>query len=193
MKQKTNDLFNVLVYGKNLGVKRLIKSVCAQRNIPLIDTKNKTDLIAYDYKIAFIGRELLNDDLIETMNEISEFENPGSWDVIILGGKPENIPAPLRLFCKGLNNIDEVAISKIIDKHMPKHGLQVSRKTKDDIFKKRIYRIVYLYHLINESGMLYKDQLCKQFGITERTLFRDLKVLRELFPAQRFYFEKYAI
>jgi hypothetical protein len=54
MKQKTNDLFNVLVYGKNLGVKRLIKSVCAQRNIPLIDTKNKTDLIAYDYKIAFI-------------------------------------------------------------------------------------------------------------------------------------------
>jgi len=181
MIRKTNELFNVLLYGKSLAVKKLIKSVCVHKNIRLIDSKNKTDLIAYDYKIAFIGRELLDGDLIETMNELSEFENPGNWDVIILGGKPENIPAPLRLYCKGLNNIDEIAITKIIDKHLPKNGLQFSRKTKVDIFKNRIHRIVYLYHLINESGMLCKDQLCEQFGITERTLFRDLKVLRELF------------
>lgn len=190
MKRKTNDLFNVLFYGNNLGAHKILKLVCAQKKITLVDTKNKTDLIAYHYKIAFIGRELLDNDLINTLNELAEFENPGDWDIVIFGGKPENIPAPLRMYCRGLNNIDEVAISKIIDKHLPKNKLHSSSKTKEDIFQKRIYRIVFLYHLINQSGIISKNQLCEEFGITERTLFRDLKVIRELFPDQRFFFEK---
>lgn len=190
MKPKPIDFFNVLAYSKNSEAKKLIKSVCARSNVTFVDSKDKTDLKSTDFKIAFIDADFFYDVNTGILDELAQFKKLGDRQVVILGGKPENLPVPLSLYCKGLVNIDDVAISKIIDKQLLKNKLQPSAKNKEEILKKRILRIVYLYHSINQSPIIYKEEVCEKFGISERTLFRDLKVLKELFPEQWFYLEK---
>ena len=193
MKKKVERTQSVLVFSRNSKVKGLIKSVCQQRAIVTHEAKTKTDLIQYNYKILFVDRQLLLDDLVGILNEQAEIKRPGEWFVIILGGSPEYVPAPLRLYCRGLNKIEEASVSRIMENLMPAQGNIVKGKIKEEIFKKRVHRIVYLYHLINTSIALDRAVLCDTFGITERTLWRDLKVIRELFPEQKIYFETEAI
>ena len=47
----------------------------------------------------------------------------------------------------------------------------------------RIHRIIQLYVLISSRGkVLNIDKYCNDFQVTERTLRRDIKVIKDLYP-----------
>lgn len=52
----------------------------------------------------------------------------------------------------------------------------------EQLIDKKLYRILHLHHRLRESSSLDIDDLCQFYHISKRTLRRDLKVIRELFP-----------
>lgn len=185
MKIVSSGFLCVIVYTINASRKKLISSVCEKLGVNLIEAQKKTDLLINEYRLAFIDKELLDEDLSIALNVIACKKKPRNWKVIFLGGSPDSIPDQLSFYCNGLTKPNFDIVSKIIEKHITKTPV-----VKVDVLAKRIHRIVYLYHLVNKNVTLNKHELCKAMGVTERTLFRDLKVLRELFPDQNFHIER---
>lgn len=178
----------ILLYGNDYGIIEKLENICKERGVSLSRVQSESDFINHDYKIAFIDHQLFSESLAKKLNDIANFKNNNEeWGIVIIGGQPENIPIPLERFCTirkwhyGVNFLNEIV------NYYTKQKIYTS---KSDQFKSRIKRIVYLYHLIEQNHILYNNDLCELFEITERTLFRDLKIIKELFPDKHFHCER---
>lgn len=153
--------------------------------LPLVEADKAADLLAHTYRIGFVDKALFNETLQQCMNEVYIEEKGREWEVVILGGRPGFIPMPLNVFCKSLSDYTMDDFVKIINKH-----LSVVRIHKERNLKTRVHRIVALVDLVqSQYGLLDKKEICKEFGITERTLFRDLKLIKEVFPDTYYFFK----
>jgi predicted DNA-binding transcriptional regulator YafY len=55
----------------------------------------------------------------------------------------------------------------------------------------RIHRIIQLYVIISSRDkVLNIDEYCKNFQVTERTLRRDIKVIKDLYPDMYILFNR---
>lgn len=177
MKEKVNNQFSVLIFSSDKKLKNHLQSICLQWDLGFVAAAKATDVLAHDYRIVFVDKELFNDELMSSLNELAEWESLGKWKVIILGGRTDSIPIPLDMYCRGLKNYTNDIISEIVEEYVIKKPT-----IKQEVFKKRIHRIVFLMDQINKGETLYAQHLCKCFRISERTLFRDLKIIKEVFP-----------
>jgi hypothetical protein len=185
MNEKVNIQFSVLIFSSDKKLKNHLKSICSQWDLGFVAAAKATDVLAYDYRIGFIDKELFNDELMSSLNELAEWETLGKWKAIILGGSPDSIPVPLNMYCRGLKNYTNAIITELVEEYVIKKPT-----IKQEVFKKRIHRIVFLMDQIKKGETLYAQHLCKGFGISERTLFRDLKIIKEVFPDLYFEYDR---
>jgi hypothetical protein len=169
--------FNVLVFSYNIAIIKTLKKVCQGMRLPLIEAEKETDVIAYDYRIAFIDKKLFSDTLIEGLRELSEFEKSGDWEIVVLGESPSQFPIPLDVFCRSLSEYTLDEFATILHKHLSK-----VRRVPEQLIKSRMHRLVSLKSDFENSFVLDRKELCEKYGITERTFFRDVKLIREVFP-----------
>jgi hypothetical protein len=175
--------FNVLIFSNNSGIIKTLKKVCRGLHLPLLEAEKETDVLAYHYRIAFIDKKLLSDTLIGGLNALSEAEKPGEWEIAVLGEKPRQLPLPLDVFCKSQAEYTLKAFANIIVKHLP--PVKVDPKK---LAKLRMHRLVYLKDHLDYNFEVDRKQLCKDLNITERTFFRDVKLIKEVFPDITFYY-----
>jgi hypothetical protein len=168
----------------------LLKSVCHEKGLTIYSTHSKSDLLKCRFRLAFIDVNQLDADLMSSLNAIAESSKKVDWQIIFLGGVPEDIPAPLKLYTKTLSRPRRETIKNILENNFPAKPEFKGDVFKPPLFKQKIFRILYLYHLEQTNPVLYKNQLCGTLGITERTLFRDLKILKEMFPDKNFHLQK---
>lgn len=181
----TENEFNVLVYSTDTAIVKTLKKVCQMLQLPLVEADKAADLLAHTYRIGFIDKALFNETLQQWLNEVYDKEKAREWELVVLGGRPLSVPMPLSLFCKSLSDYTMGDFVKIINKH-----LSVVRIHKERNIKTRVHRIVALVDLVqSQYGLLDKKEICKEFGITERTLFRDLKLIKEVFPDTYYFFK----
>jgi hypothetical protein len=180
----TENEFNVLVYSTDIKIVKTLKKVCQMLQLPLVEADKAADLLDYTYRIGFIDKALFNETLQQWLNEVYKGKKAREWELVVLGGRPVSVPMPLSLFCKSLSVYTVDDFVKIINNH-----LSLVRIHKERNIKTRVHRIVALIDLINENYGLDKKAVCKEFGITERTLFRDLKLIKEVFPDTYYFFD----
>lgn len=64
-------------------------------------------------------------------------------------------------------------------------------KKKNNSVNKKIYRIINLYaHVTSVCECIFIDEYCAEHKITERTLRRDIRVLKDIFPTLYFYVDR---
>jgi hypothetical protein len=179
----TENEFNVLVYSTDTTIVKTLRKVCQMLQLPLVEADKAADLLEYTYRIGFVDLALFDEILDAGLNELSKEEKGRKWEVVILGGRPVSVPMPLSLFCKSLTDYTVDGFADIITRH-----LSMVRIHKERDIKSRVHRIVALVDLLNDHYGLDKKEICKEFGITERTLFRDLKLIKEVFPDTYYFF-----
>lgn len=158
-----------------------LRALIGQLTVPglqLWEVRHKTDLIAVPRCLAYVDATWLDADLIGMLSGLAEDGDAG-FRLVVLGSLPD-MPERLRAIT---TKAPYVWSRKILTAQittamkMAKGELKRQRQFHD-----RVYRIIRLYHDLHERKPVEIDQVLGSFGITERTLRRDLKVLRDLFP-----------
>jgi predicted DNA-binding transcriptional regulator YafY len=52
--------------------------------------------------------------------------------------------------------------------------------------KTSVSRIIQIYELLRKGEEVFPNKICREFNISERTLRRDLKVLKDVYEAEIF-------
>ncbi len=167
----------VLLATANAELRTLISSL-AIKGVHVHEATLKSDLLAVPYCLAYVDAERLDDGMVDALSEMASDGDPG-FRLIVLGTVP-TIPDQLKA-------ITEVApyvwSKKIIAKQISAAtALTRGQLKRERQFHERVHRIIRIYHDLREGKVVEIDRILGLYGMTERTLRRDLKVLRDLFP-----------
>jgi hypothetical protein len=180
-KEKSYNLImkQVFLYCDNEVVIKNFSKVCKDLQLDLKIISERQEFIQLDINIVFIdaNRLFLDKKLTDILNNKVENCTNKNLRYVIFGRINISIPLPLKIYCRSITGYDYISIYKAVS-----YYLTFNLKSKKEIFEQRIVRLILLYDYIMNNINVDRDQLCKRFNITERTLFRDIKLIRELFP-----------
>jgi len=158
-----------------------LRVLLGQLTVPgmqLWEVRRKTDLVAVPCCIAYVDAAWLDAGLIRMLSGLAEDGNAG-LRLVVLGAHPA-MPEPVRaMITKAPHVWSRKILTAQITTAMKRAKGELKRQRQ---FHERVYRIIRLYHDLHAGRPVKIDQVVGSFGITERTLRRDLKVLRDLFP-----------
>ena len=142
------------------------------------EAKRKEDIVAVPYCLAYVDADRLDADLVALLAEMAEDADPG-FRLVVLGPMPD-MPTQLKAITTAAPYVwsRKIVQQQITAAMARSHGTQKRQQQ----FQDRVYRIIQLYHDLREGKVVAIDRILGRYGMTERTLRRDLKVLRDLFP-----------
>lgn len=157
---------------------RALLGTLAIPELRVYEAKQKQDIVAVPYCVAYIDADRLYADLVTSLAEMAEDGDPG-FRLVVLGSVPE-MPGHLKAITTAA---PYVWSRKIVQQQITSAMSHSSGEQKrQQQFQDRVYRIIQLYHDLREGKVVAIDSILGRYDITERTLRRDLKVLRDLFP-----------
>ena len=146
-------------------------------------TIDPNDILALDCAIIYIDGSQLNRLLVRELARVVRAEDDPIWRMVVVGEIPNWMREHLLRF---IVKAPSVWSRKVLHRQLADAAARVRGEMKRQRqFKDRVYRIIWLYHQVNGvngSHSLKMDKILTLFNITERTLRRDVKVLRDLFP-----------
>jgi hypothetical protein len=167
----------VLLATVNTELRSLI-SALAIKDLHVHEAKRREDIAAVPYCLAYIDAKWLDTDLVTFLAEMAADEDPG-FRLVVLGTVPE-MPGHLKAITTAAPYVwSRKIVQQQINSAMPHSSGEQKRQRQ---FQDRVYRIIQLYHDLQEGKVVAIDSILGRYGMTERTLRRDLKVLRDLFP-----------
>lgn len=167
----------VLLATANKDLLTLVRQI----NLPglqLWEVRHKTDLVAVPCCLAYVDATWLDADLVGMLSGLAQDGDAG-FRLVVLGSLPD-MPERLRAITSKAPHVwsRKILMAQITTAiKMAKGEMKRQRQ-----FHNRVYRIIRLYHHLHAGKRVVIDQVLGRFGVTERTLRRDLKVLRDLFP-----------
>lgn len=167
----------VLLATANTELRALLGTL-AIPELYVYEAKHKEDIVAIPYCLAYIDADRLDADLVTFLAEMAEDADPG-FRLVVLGTTPD-MPASL----KAITTVAPYVWSRkiIVQQITVAMGQARGAHKRQQQFQERVYRIIQLYHELREGKVVEIDRILGRYGMTERTLRRDLKVLRDLFP-----------
>jgi hypothetical protein len=173
----------VLIYTNKQKLYDRLAAECNSIDINLYRMQVPTDLFGIPCFIFIVDAELVNENLFNDINEIFEFENEKTWSTIILGNysfqKEYANKTRFELFYD-LSDLSQ--IKKTIRRKMKVVETELKLESLNH---KKIRRVIKLYLDLHISGIniVDIDLFCLEHAVSERTLRRDIKLLKEIFPA----------
>lgn len=168
---------SVAIYSCQESTVNQLQTICDEWGVELFIANNSKEFLSQKFTMAFIEKDLFSRTLAEDLVLLLKDKSPANYKIIVFGGRPPYISFPLDMFCIVVFQISHSEIIKILANYCVKKP-----KIKKDILKSRIHRVVYLVDLLRGEDKLYVKHLCDSFGISERTFFRDIKLIKEVFP-----------
>jgi len=165
-----------------------LKSVCKNQNLIIYQLEKYTDIIAVPCFMTIIEKSLLTDAYLEMLEEMALTIEINEWQLILIGKEKVKLTRALmkkRMEINSVNSLEE--IKKVIIKRM--NSLIKEEKHKAKI-NNRVYRVIKLYVDVNTNGNLLDiEQYVALNLISKRTLRRDIRLLKDLYPNFNVYFK----
>jgi hypothetical protein len=179
-------MVQVFLFCDNKYVIENFSKVCKDLQLDLKIISEEKEFLQLDINIVFIDANILyfNKKIIDILN--NKFTNCINYNLrfVLFGRLNITIPLPLKIFCRSIPRYDYNSIYNAVIYYST-----FNIKSKKEIFEQRIVRLILLYDYIMNNINIDRDQVCKRFNITERTLFRDIKMIKELFPGTYIMYE----
>lgn len=175
---------SILVYSDSNELNRYLTEIGLQNKFSIYQIVDSTDILALPGFILFIDSKKINHDIKEILNIVSEENDFSFFQIVILGFLSKDLFIQIK---KNIVFIEVVYSKKQIQELVLKSfKMNLNMSKKETLLKKKIYRIVHFQNLIREKGIIDIDQLCVSYDISKRTLRRDLKIIKDLFPEFEF-------
>jgi len=165
-----------------------LKSVCKNQNLLIYQLEKSTDIIAVPCFITIIEKSLLNDTYLDMLEEMALTIETNEWQLILIGKEKVKLTRTLMKKRMEINSVISLEeIKKVITKRM--NSLIKEEKHKAKI-NNRVYRVIKLYIDVNTNGNLLDiEQYVALNLISKRTLRRDIRLLKDLYPDFNVYFK----
>ncbi len=176
----------IAYWTSNSHIVECLISINKKLKLELSNINCAEDLISLPGFVIMIDSLLLTEQFLNDLNPFLKH-----WDknehLILAVGKRFIINDPeIRKLVKFIpNNIDKETLEGII-----KYRMKIKlKKNKDDIFKSKLYRIIFIYDALRRGVTVRTEDLCEIFDVSDRTIRRDFKILKEVLD-EKIWFDK---
>jgi hypothetical protein len=171
----------VAVLVKDRKILASLKTVCKRQQLMLYSIEKPTDIIAVPCFLTIIEKKWLDGQYVEMLEELSLEAGDNEWKLHLIG--TEKIKTSQRLK-KHTHTIEvcpsNLDMEKIINDEKKTFIKGIKRAS---LINNKIYRIVKLYIDVTKNGNLLDIESYTALNlVSERTLRRDIRVLKDLFP-----------
>ena len=175
---------SILVYSDSNELNKYLTEIGLQNKFSIYQIVDSSDILALPGFILFIDSKKINHNIKEILKIVSEENDFSFFKVVIIGFLSKDLFFQIK---KNIVFIEVVYSKKQIQELVLKSfKVNLNMSKKETLLKKKIYRIVHFQNLIREKGIIDIDQLCVSYDISKRTLRRDLKIIKDLFPEFEF-------
>ena len=175
MKNASNSN-TILVWTKSKTIIRITSEIAEELKLNIYKVAVETDLIAVPCFLMIVDTEKLKDDFLSDFNQIAKHMDSGVRSILVVGKRLMTLPFYVKLLVTYANRtITKDYLLKIINT-----ARDTKRNVKQDMFKERIHRIIFLYKLLDEGKVIGTKEMCEFFEMSDRTLRRDIKILRDV-------------
>jgi len=165
-----------------------LKTVCKTQKLLIYPIKKYTDVIAGPCFITIIEKSLLTDKYLEMLEEMALLGETKEWQLILIG--TEKIKMSRALMDQTIE-IKVTATMEEMKKNILKQQKSLIKEGKRKAkINNKIYRVIKLYIDITTKGnILDIEEYVALNLISERTLRRDVRILKDLYPDFNVYFK----
>jgi hypothetical protein len=169
----------VLVWIDDTSILDMVKKVCSSLKLNIYELEVMTDLIGMPYFFAVIDGSKLTKDILDDIEEFIKCENAKEFAILLTKDTDSKIPASIKKYF--IPPIDVIVYDWIKTKIFNKHFALLRHKKNERSYDKTIFRVVYIIrNLMKNENVLYMDDLCREFNVTERTIRRDIALLESM-------------
>ncbi len=168
---------DVCVLSNDKELVGIVEKVIDELNLNLFYAECSTDLHAYGAVVYIADPELLDDVFIEYFREINELSSPKEMAVVLTS--EYKIPRDLRSYFVLADNNGkfEQQLKMTI---LNRRSNIISRKAGKRDYTNKLNRLfAILRHLQPEGNFVRIPQLAKEFGVSEKTIKRDLVYIKQ--------------
>lgn len=170
----------LVAFNVNCDDMKILSSIAENIKVKICQTKNKDELVKTPSFCLIIDFTGLDSDttkcIISSLASHAFVEN-----IIIINSLPEQFQEANLPQLTLIENIrDNQKNFKLNLLNMKTSALEKENKLKDHDYDRRIYRLLTILKLLKIRGSIDLSELTFEFGVTVRTLQRDIKILRQI-------------
>jgi len=169
---------DVLIFSDDEEINRITEKVIKSLNLCLIKAEDTIDLYANGAFCKIIDPDKVDPGYFENFKELHDLDNPKEFVVILT--KPKKLERGIKKFfiVADLNGNFENQLRTTL---LNRRSNIISRKTDKKIYTKKLNRLfAILRHLQKKGNYVKVPDLANEFGVSEKTIKRDLTYLREV-------------
>lgn len=170
---------DVIIFTDDKDVISTAKKVVKELKLNLFNAECTTDLYAFGFFFGIVDPEKLDADYFENFKEIHENENPKEFAVLLTKIPHKKIPKSIKRYfiIPNEEGIDYQGLKlAILNKRRAIIRHQNSRKSYD----KKLKRLFAILHMLQPEGSFVKlDDLCREFNVSPKTIYRDINLINE--------------
>lgn len=175
--EKYSKANTILLWTKNQDIIKFTTDIAQELKLNIYNGKVLADLTQVPSFIIIVDTEFLIDNFQVDFNNYIRKEDSNRCSLVIVGKKLVGVPYRV----KPLITYVEKAITKEYIHSLIEKAMGPIKNPKQEKFEQRVHRIIYLYILLNEGKKkVFTKDLIEHFQISERTLRRDIKVLKDV-------------
>ncbi len=157
----------------------LINKTAKELKLNLLEVQVETDILGLPYFFAIIYGGNLNKKVLADLKEIISWEKPKEFAILLTSTSASKIPPAIKkYFLKPQEIINPAWLrTTILNKK-----IAISRhKDNKRSYDKTIFRTVsILRKLMRKNTVLKLDELCNEYGVSEKTIKRDFDLLNSM-------------
>jgi DNA-binding transcriptional ArsR family regulator len=169
---------DVLIFTDDQEITQIAEKVTKSLNLCLIKAEDTIDLYTIGAFCMIIDPDKVDEDYFENFKEIHDLENPKEFVVILT--KPVKLDRSIKKYFIVAQSNGKFE-SQLTTTLLNRRSNIISRKTDKKIYTKKLNRLfAILRHLQTEGNYVKVSELASEFGVSEKTIKRDLTYLREV-------------
>jgi hypothetical protein len=176
----------ILIYSKNELLIEQLKTIKSERDIEYYEVTKIEDFIAVHSFLIIVDSNLLNEKIFEIFNQILPFEQINELSIVLIGAPHLKLDSSIKKYTIIINEKLE-GLDKII---MNKKDFMRQQSNRQSLMLQKYRRIINLYVSTLKNRQLDIDKYCEENQVTERTLRRDIKLLKDIYTDFHIYLNR---
>lgn len=169
----------ILIWSDDDNVKLLFKKLAKSLRINFYDVEIETDIYAVPYFFALIDSKKLRKETLTILKEVLIYENHKEFIIVIYNYSNLKIPSIIKKYFKIIEG--EITDTKLRTLILNKQAAIKRHKENKKSYDKIIFRTIYIIKKLMQKNTLLKiEDLCAEFNVSEKTIKRDIELLRSM-------------
>jgi len=170
---------DVIIFTDDKEVISIAKKVIKELKLNLFIANRTTDLYAFGFFFGIVDPEKLDTDYFENFKEIHDTENPKEFAIILTKVPSKKIPKSIKRYF--IHPIEEgIDYQQLKLAILNKRRAIIRHQNSSKSYDKELKRLFAILHMLQPEGSFVKlDDLCREFNVSPKTIYRDINLINE--------------